>query len=159
MKVIIELPGIKAISRNQTTGHYYNYKERLNEAEAWAVVFGKSKEYHFTKRVDVYIDVYIDTVHPYKVVTKSGKTRMEYAEAIDSPNVDDKIFTDILNRYKRQKNGPPIERRVWWIEDDSPTYLRRVVKETIRSDHFKVVITIEEVEGSHTLISKDPVAK
>lgn len=135
MKVIIELPGIKAVSRNETTGHYYNYKTRLNEAESWAWAFGKSKEYHFTRQVDVLIEAY------YRV---KGHSKIS-----DAPNIDDKIFTDILNRWKRQKNGSPVERKVWWIEDDNPTYLRNVTKRAIRSDHYKVVITITEVEDGN----------
>lgn len=41
MKVIIELPGIKAISRNKTTANYWTYKQILNEAENWMYTFGK----------------------------------------------------------------------------------------------------------------------
>lgn len=133
MKVVIELPGIKAVSRNETTGHFFHYKARLNEAETWAWALGKSKEYHFTGPVDVLIEAYYNA---------TGRSK-----AADTPNIDDKIFTDILVRYKRQKSGPPIERKVWWIEDDSPTYLRYVKKCAIRSDHYKVVITIEEIEN------------
>ncbi len=132
MKIIIELPGIKAISRNETTGHYFNYKSRLNEAETWAWAFGKSKEYHFVRQVDVLVEAYYNA---------TGRNK-----AADTPNIDDKIFTDILVRFKRQKYGSPIERKVWWIEDDNPTYLRFVTKHAIRSDHYKVVITITEVE-------------
>lgn len=132
MQVTIELPGIKAVSRNETTGHFFHYKQRLNEAEEWAWAFGKSKEYHFKGPVDVLIEAYYNA---------TGRNK-----AADTPNIDDKIFTDILNRYKRQKKGSPIERKVWWIEDDSPTYLRQVIKRAIRSDHYKVVITIMEVE-------------
>lgn len=132
MQVVIELPGIKAVSRNETTGHFFNYKKRLNEAEAWTWAFGKAKEYHFTGLVDVLIEAYYNA---------KGRS-----QAADTPNIDDKIFTDILIRYKRQKVGSPIERKVWWLEDDSPTYLRFVQKRSYRSDHYKVVITITEVE-------------
>lgn len=133
MQVIIELPGIKAVSRNETGGHYFAYRERLMEAEKWMSVYGKAKEYHFTKPVDVLVEAYY----------KTGGHR----KTADTPNIDDKIFTDVLVRWKRQKLGPPIEKRVWFIEDDSYKYLRRVVKQAIPADQYKVVLTIEEING------------
>ncbi len=136
MQVVIELPGIKAVSRNETTGHYFHYKDRLNEAEAWAWAYGKSKEHHFTGQVDVLIEAY------YKV---GG-----HSQIADAPNIDDKIFTDILVRWKRRKKGKPIERNVWWIEDDKPKYLRFVKKRSIPSTFYRVVITIAEVPYDET---------
>lgn len=111
--------------------HYY---QQLNLAENWCWVFGKAQEHHFTKQVDVLIQAYYDT---------RGRKK-----CADTPNIDDKIFTDILIRYKKQgrRKKQAVERRVWFIEDDSPEYLRRVVKESIPSDHYKVVITITEVK-------------
>lgn len=105
------------------------------------VTFGKSKEHHFDKLVDVLIEGY------YKV---GGRNKLP-----DAPNIDDKIFTDILNRHKLSVVGRTadkkrvmklIDRPVWFIEDDNPKFLRQVIKRAIPSDHYKVVITITEVE-------------
>lgn len=126
----IELPGIKAVSRNQTTGHFTKYQERLNEAEEWMIIHGRKLEHHFTERVDVEILAYYDA--------RGNK------KPADTPNVDDKIFTDTLIRYKPSQYGR-IERNVWFIEDDNPKYLRRVIKEAIPSDHYKVVIIINSI--------------
>lgn len=131
MKIVIELPGIKAVSRNETGGHYFAYRSRLNEAEQWMLTYGKKYEYHFTKLVDVLIEAHYDC---------RGRKKLS-----DTPNIDDKIFTDILNRWKPSRELGRIERTVWFIEDDSPKYLRFVKKQAIESDHFKVVITISEV--------------
>ena len=95
-------------------------------------LFGRKYEYHFDKLVDVDIVAYYDTRGRKKVA--------------DSPNIDIKIFTDILIRYKRRKKGSPIERRVWFIEDDDPRYLRKVSAMAIPSDKYKVEIVITEVE-------------
>src|SRR6266571_8532956 len=131
MKVVIELPGIKAVSRNDTTGHFFHYKERLNEAETWAATFGKAVEHHFTQPVDVLIEAHYRTDGRYKIA--------------DAPNIDDKIFTDILIRWvnrtlgtayvggKRKKVVKRVERDVWWLEDDSPEYLRYVIKRAVPS--------------------------
>lgn len=135
-QVSIELPGIVAISRNMTTGHYFNYKSVLNEAEAWMQVFGKTKEFHFEKQVDVFIEAYYNVTGRKKIC--------------DPSNIDDKIFIDTLIRFKRQKSGPPIERKVWFLADDSPKYIRDVTKRAIRSDHYKVVITIKQVEDENS---------
>lgn len=140
MQVTIELPGIKAISRNQTTGNYWKYREVLIQAENWMITFGKRFEHHFTKLVDVDITAYYKT--GYNKLTR-GTARL-----IDTPNIDDKIFTDCLIRYKQQgvKGAKALERRVWFIEDDNPKYLRRVTKQTIPGEENKVVITIKEVD-------------
>lgn len=126
------LPGIKAVSRNDTTGHYFRYQKQLQKAEQWMLLFGKHSEYHFTKLVDV------DIVAYYKV---SGKNKIA-----DTPNIDDKIFTDILNRFKPRKKGSSIERKVWFIEDDNPKYLRYVTKKSLPGTTYKVEINIKEVE-------------
>lgn len=142
MKIVLELPGIKAVSRNDTTGHFFNYKKQLNIAETWAWTFGKKHEYHFEKPVHVLIEAYYKSTGHNKVC--------------DTPNIDDKIFTDILIRWVnktigtkivngvRRKNVVRTERKVWWLEDDSPTYLHTVTKRSYRSDQYKVVITITE---------------
>ncbi len=131
MQVTIELPGIKAVSRNETTGHYIKYYTQLTLAESWMALYGKSSEMHFSKLVDV------DVVAYYKTQSRS--------KCADSPNIDDKIFTDVLIRYKKQKGKPAFERKVWFIEDDSPKYLRTVTKRSVPSTEYKVVITIREV--------------
>ena len=128
--VIIKLPGIKAISRNQTHGHWYKYQNCLREAEEWMATFGKRYEHHFTEPVNVWIDAYYDD---------RGRKR-----AADTPNIDDKIFTDILVRWKQRSKSKSIERPVWFIEDDSPKYLNLVIKHSIPSDHYEVVIKIGE---------------
>ena len=130
-QVIIILPGIKAVSRNDTTGHYFRYQKQLRKAEQWMLLFGKRLETHFEYPVDVSIDAY------YKVNSRN--------KIADTPNIDDKIFTDILNRFKPRKKGPAIERGVWFIEDDSPKYLRTVIKRSLPGTEYKVVITIREV--------------
>lgn len=132
MELKIELPGIKAVSRNQTGGHYFRYRKQLQLAETWMLTYGKRLEHHFTKQVDVYIAAYYKT---------NGNNKLA-----DSPNIDDKIFTDILNRYKPRKKGARLERKVWFIEDDNPKYLRYVVKKSVPSNIYKVVIIIKEVE-------------
>lgn len=149
MQVVIELPGIRAISRNETTGHFINYYKVLTQAERWMWAHGKSKEYHFEKRVDILIEAYIDTVNAYQAVGKTGKLRTEYANLIDAPNVDDKIFTDTLNRYKTVKVAGKlkrIERDPWFIQDDKPEFVRLVAKRVYPANHYKIVITITEVE-------------
>lgn len=140
MEVVITLPGIKAVSRNQTTGNYWKYRSVLMEAEQWMLTFGKRYEYHFTKLVDVDITAY------YKV--GYSKIDRKMSRLIDTPNIDDKIFTDCLIRYKQQgtKGSHAIERPVWFIEDDNPKYLRFVTKRSIPSDEYKVVISIKEVD-------------
>lgn len=150
--VVITLPGIKAVSRNETTGHFIKYQTQLIRAEQWMQTYGKRFEYHFEKRVDVLIQAYYDT-RLLAVSIKSGKRKGQltnaWKHAADTPNIDDKIFTDILNRYKTVKvlgKLQRIERNPWFIEDDKPKYLRFVHKESIMSDHYKVVITITEVE-------------
>lgn len=95
------------------------------------IAFGKSKEYHFENLVDVDIVAWFDT---------RGNKKCN-----DSPNIDIKIFTDILIRYKQQMKGVAIQRPVWFIEDDNPKYLRKVSALAIPSDNYKVVITITEV--------------
>lgn len=132
MQVIIELPGIKAISRNDTTGHFIHYHTNLTNAEQWMVTYGKHQEHHFTRPIDVLIEAYYDTRGRNKVA--------------DSPNIDDKIFTDILNRWKPSRKLGRQERAVWFIEDDNPKYLRNVTKRSYSSDQYKVVITMVEVE-------------
>lgn len=120
-----------------TNGNIWRYREQLIEAEKWMHTYGKRVEHHFTKPVDVAITAY------YKVgrnAANTGNTRVA-----DTPNIDDKIFTDCLVRYKQQRSGPKIERSVWFIEDDDPRYLRTVCKRAVASDHFEVVIEIEEV--------------
>lgn len=129
-QIIIELPGVKAVSRNQTNGAYWGYHAQLVRAEQWMLTFGKNKEYHFETPVNVLVEAYYDC---------TGRSKIA-----DSPNIDDKIFTDILIRWKKKKKGPAIERGVWFLEDDSPTYLESVTKRSIRSDQNKVVITITE---------------
>lgn len=129
--VTIELPGIKAVSRNQTTGHFIHYYQQLTKAEQWMLLFGKRFEHHFERPVDVYITAYYDT--------RGNK------KCADAPNIDDKIFTDVLIRWKKQGRGKAIERPVWFIEDDRPEYLRQVIKEAIPSNEYKVVIEIKEV--------------
>lgn len=119
------------MSRNDTTGHYFRYQKQLKKAEQWMILFGKRLETHFETPVDVAIDAY------YKV---NGKNKIA-----DTPNLDDKIFTDILNRYKKRKHGPALERPVWFIEDDSPKYLRTVIKRSLPGTEYKVIITISEV--------------
>lgn len=138
-EVVIFLPGIKAVSRNDTTGHYFNYRRELKKAQTWMRVYGKAKEFHFQGMIDVLIEAYYDCTG-----------RMKPA---DTPNIDDKIFTDILNRYVLQmqptmegRKKIRIEQPVWFIEDDSPTYLRYVTKRAVPSDHFAVRITITEVK-------------
>ena len=132
MKVTIELPDLKAISRNKTNGKYWDYNDCLQEAEKWMKVYGKKHEYHFTNPVDVTILAYYDV--------RSRK------KAADAPNIDDKILTDTLNRYKPSRSLGRIERDVYFIEDDNPEYLRYVTKRSIPSDHYKVVMILEEVE-------------
>ncbi len=132
MIIKIELPDIKAVSRNDTTGHYFRYQKQLIKAEKWMIAYGKRFEYHFTRPVDVLIKAYYDT---------KGR-----GKCADTPNIDDKIFTDILNHWKPKKAGPAIERAVWFIEDDGPKYLRYVFKQAIASDHYKVIIIIREIE-------------
>lgn len=134
--VIIELPGIKAVSRNQTTGHFIKYHKQLTLAEQWMMTYGKAKEYHFEKQVDVTIVAYYDT--------------RGHNKCADSANIDDKIFTDTLIRYKPSKEYGKIPRAVWFIEDDKGKYLRYVHKLAVPSDHYKVVITITEVEDPYT---------
>lgn len=137
-QITIELPGIKAVSRNQTTGHYIHYHTELTKAENWMVMYGKHKEYHFTNPVIVEIEAYYKV--GYNKLTR-GTDRIA-----DAPNIDDKIFTDVLIRYKKQKRASAIERRVWFIEDDNPKYLVGVWKKSIPSTEYKVVITIKEAE-------------
>jgi len=139
MIVTIELPGIKAVSRNQTTGNYWKYREVLNQAEDWMYTFGKHVEHHFESAVDVDVTAYFRI--GYNKLTR-GSTR-----AIDTPNIDDKIFTDCLIRYKPQgiKGSSAIERKVWFIEDDNPKYLRFVTKRSVASTENKVVIVIREI--------------
>lgn len=132
-QVVIELPGIKAVSRNETTGHFIKYRSQLMRAEQWMFTYGKHKEHHFTGPVDV------DVIAFYKTQNRS--------KCADTPNIDDKIFTDVLVRYKRRKIGSPLERNVWFIEDDNPKYLRYVRKLSVPADHYKVVIVITEVEA------------
>lgn len=128
--VEITLPDIKAVSRNDTTGHYFNYKNQLNLAEKWMATFGKRFEYHFNCLVDVDIKAYYDTRGRHKCA--------------DTPNIDDKIFTDILVRWKQSKHGKASERSVWFIEDDNHKHLHIVTKEAIPSNGYKVIITIKE---------------
>lgn len=141
-QIIIELPGIKAVSRNDTTGHFINYYNRLTEAEQWMFTYGKHKEYHFENQVDVLIEAYYDT--------------RGHKKCADTPNIDDKIFTDILIRYKSIKDKTlgivRNEKPVWFIEDDQSKYLRYVTKRAYPSDHYKVVITISEVEDTRSII-------
>lgn len=139
MKIKIELPDIKAVSRNDTTGHYFKYQKQLARAEKWMIAYGKRFEYHFTNPVDVLIEAYYKTQSRFKCA--------------DTPNIDDKIFTDILNHWKPKKNGPAIERKVWFIEDDNPKYLRFVVKKAIPANEYKVVITIKEVETASWFVT------
>lgn len=129
--VVIDLPDIKAVSRNDTTGHYFKYQSQLRKAENWTHMFAKAVEYHFPGQVDVLIEAWYDTRGRHK--------------AADTPNIDDKIFTDILNRYKVHKKVGRVQRGVWFIEDDNPTYLRYVTKRSIPSDHYAVRVTITEV--------------
>lgn len=142
--VTITLPGIKAVSRNQTTGHFYHYYSQLMLAEQWMWTYGKAHEYHFTVPVDVTITAYYKNTR--RQVLKSGKIKEILIDCPDAPNIDDKIFTDILVRWKQQKKGSAIERKVWFIEDDNGDYLRSVHKYAIPSTEYKVVITITEAE-------------
>lgn len=132
MKVTIELPDLKAISRNKTNGKYWDYNACLQEAEKWMKVYGKKHEYHFSRPIDVTIIAYYDV--------------RSHKKAADSPNIDDKILTDTLNRYKLSRSLGRIERDVYFIEDDNPQYLRYVTKRAVPSDHYKVVMILEEVE-------------
>ncbi len=127
----IVLPGIRAISRNQTSGHYFKYREQLKRAERWMLTYGKAVEYHFEKQVDVTIEAYYNT---------KGRRKLT-----DTPNIDDKIFTDILNRFKPRKKGPAAERAVWFIEDDAPKFLRKVTKRSVPCTYDEVRIFIEAV--------------
>ncbi len=118
MQLIIELPGIKAVSRNETTGHFINYQRQLIKAEQWMKAYGKRHEYHFEKQVDVLIEAFYDC---------RGRNKIA-----DTPNIDDKIFTDTLNRWKTMKvvgKLMRVERSPWFIEDDNPTYLRDVLND------------------------------
>lgn len=151
-EITIELPGIKAISRNETTGHFINYQRELIKAEQWMSTYGKRFEHHFETRVDVFIKAYYDTRLIERIIKtgkRTGKTTNAWQHAADTPNIDDKIFTDVLNRWKMMRvlgKMQRVERNPWFIEDDKPIYLRYVHKESIMSDHYKVVITIKEVE-------------
>lgn len=136
--VTIELPGIKALSRNQTTGHWFNYAKQLAIAENWMHTFGKAKEFHFTGPVDVVIEAYYN-------IKAEGLARPKIA---DPSNIDDKIFVDTLIRYKKSRANGKVERPVWFIEDDSSTYMRMVSKISYPSTENKVVITISEVNES-----------
>ncbi len=159
MKLVLTLPDIKAISRNDTTGHYINYKNELNKAQKWMKVFGKRHEYHFTKPVDVFIDAYFDvrlTEIIIKQGTRSGKKSRVWGKAIDTPNIDDKIFTDILIRWVNMKQLGKmvrVEQSPWFLENDDPQFLRYVQKRSHESDHFKVVITIIEIDDPENIFT------
>ena len=141
--VKIYLPGIKAVSRNQTTGHFYHYYDQLATAEKWMWTYGKRLEYHFEKPVTVDIVAYYKDTRT--IVSKNNNVFVGKINTPDVPNIDDKIFTDVLVRWKRQKKGPPIERSVWFIEDDNPSMLKSVTKTSIPGDQYGVLIIIKEV--------------
>lgn len=143
MKVIITLPEIQALSRNMTNGKYWDYSKQMDLASKWTKAYGRRVEYHFTGLVDVTILAYYDT---------RGRKN-----AADSPNIDDKIFTDVLNRYyliltgtevgpdgKKHRKMQTFERKPYFIEDDNPNFLRYVRKRSIASDHYEVKIVIED---------------
>lgn len=137
--ITIELPGIKAVSRNETAGNVWKYKKQLNKAEEWMWAYGKHVEHHYTVPVSVHITAFYDT---------TGRNK-----CADIPNIDDKIFTDILIRWKttvQTVHGKRIstraERGVWFLEDDNITYLRGVTKSAIASNMYKVLITIIPLE-------------
>jgi hypothetical protein len=92
--------------------------------------------------VDVTIEAYYKTTAPK--FFKNGKQGVAVINIPDVPNIDDKIFTDVLVRWKRQKKGAAIERKVWFIEDDNPYHLRSVYKKAVPANEYKVVITIKE---------------
>lgn len=146
MRVEIELPDIRAISRNDTAGKHYgdpkSYHQCLITARSWVKTFGKRVEHHFENPVDVGIFAYFDE-RPQKILTKAGP-RMISRPALDCSNVDDKLFVDALIRYYNVAKVRT-EAAVWFIEDDSPKYLRRTYKESIPSDHDAVIIVLEEV--------------
>jgi len=133
-KVVITLPGIKAVSRNQTAGNFWRYHEQLTIAETWMYTYGKRHEYHFEKRVDIKITAYYDT---------RGRNK-----CADPANIDDKIFTDILIRYKKQgaRGTKAQEKNVWFIQDDSPTFIRSITKEAIPTNEYGIVIEMTECE-------------
>lgn len=143
MKVVIELPEIQAVSRNQTNGKYWDYSKQMSLATKWFATYAKRHEHHFEGPVDVTIIAYYDG--------RKGKM------IPDSPNIDDKIFTDVLNRYysivvgqavdgngKKHRVMQRLERNPYFIEDDNPTYLRYVKKRSVASDGYKVVIVVED---------------
>ena len=137
MTIQIELPDFKAISRNKTNGKYWDYNECLKEAEKAMEIYGRKHQYHFSRPIDVTILAYYDD--------------RSHKKAADSPNIDDKILTDTLNRYKMSRQYGRLERNVYFIEDDNPTYLRYVKKRAIPSDHYKVIMILEEVEDDDTV--------
>lgn len=143
MQLIIELPGIKAVTRNETSGHYFKYRRQFIQAEKWIRTFGKQYTEKFDKPVDVCIIAYYDTRGRKKIT--------------DAPNIDDKIFTDILIRWKKMKGAPAVEKQVWFIEDDAPKYLRYVTKRSIASDHYKIVIIIKDVVEDDDMLHIDKV--
>lgn len=139
--ITIELPGVKAVSRNQTTGHFYKYHKELATAEQYVWLCGKVCEYHFEKRVDIKITAYYDT--------RGNK------KCADPSNIDDKIFVDALIRWKKQGGSrkkkelglsKALEKPVWFIEDDDHRYIRYVTKEAIPGTEYKVIINITEIE-------------
>lgn len=151
MKVTIELPGINAISRNQTTGHFVKYHQQLTKAEQWISTFGYKNVHHFDKQVDVFIYAYYDMTPVEKIIArKDGKVykRKDRVQLIDSPNIDDKIFTDIIQRWKYIKDPRlgkiKTERKWWWIEDDDYAHLRDVHKGIRPSNEYKVEIIITD---------------
>lgn len=138
--VTLILPGIKAVSRNETTGHFYKYHKQLALAEQWVWMFGKANEHHFESKVDVHITAYYDT--------RGNK------KCADPSNIDDKIFVDALIRWKKQGGSAQkkalglskaLEKPVWFLEDDDHRYIRYVTKEAVPSDHYEVHITITEI--------------
>lgn len=148
-KVVLRIPDIKAVSRNETHGHYFNYRKELVKAEKWLNTFCKAREKHFDKPVDVTILAYYDTRKVPVLIKKGkhiGKKINRRRKAADTPNIDDKIFTDILVRWKQKRRGSAVERKIWFIEDDNPEHLRRVIKQSIPSDHYEVIIIIEEAD-------------
>lgn len=150
----IEIPDIPVVeaSRNKTHGLYWEYRKQIDNCRKWINTFGKKYEHHFTTQVDVIIEALVD-VRPVKKTgvyqrgRNKGKpwSRMITPSLIDAPNVDDKIYTDLLQRYTTMKVGgklTKVENPIWWIEDDTPEYLRWVCKRVLPANGNKITITI-----------------
>ena len=155
-KVVIDLP-LEALGRNDLgVGNYWNYRKYYDEAFKYMKLYGKRFEYHFEKPVDVLIEChYFVGVKP-TLITKgkqAGKMLNRNFKAQDAPNIEDKIFTDLITRWHNVKVGVTLEgknrferreKELWFIEDDSPQYLRQVTKRSIEAKEYRTVITITE---------------